>query len=441
MIVRKILTSNQIIALSLIFVILRGFALYQVVTHPDVKYTRDSYEYKNAAINLITENTLYSGDLKENINPALYSRRPPVYPIFLIFPGLIFLSDLFIILVQNILNILIIFLILKILQMYNFSQNINFWIIIIFLIYPTQIIYSNLIMTEILLQTVLVAALYFILKYFLMKKIKYLFYFNLLLAIGVLLKPVLFYFWIVNLLFHVWLYIQHRRRIIILLSLILLISIASWALRNYFMTDYFHFSSIKQFNLLYYNTSSFLINTKGVDYASKTINTIDSVSQTLPFPEANKFIENECFEIIIKHWWSYGIYHLRGVLFFFLDPGRYDFYNFFDIELEKGFFHYITSYGMKGIFKLLGSIPIYILFFLGIIFIFNFVLFIAFIIFTLRNSVPFYLKLTILIFISYFAVLTGPIGASRFKLPLFPFLLIAFAWIFRPLMARLSKEV
>ena len=286
-------------------------------------------------------------------------------------------------------------------------------------------------MAEILLQTLLLAGLFLVIRYFVTEKLKYLFWYNIFLVIAVLVKPVLMYFWIVNLLFHLWIFNLYRHRIILLMPFLMFIAISSWSLRNYSITHYFHFSSIKSFNLLYYNTSSFLINNMGVEYAQHTIGEIDSVSQTLPFPEATRYIEQRCFKIIKEHWLAYGIYHLRGILFFFIDPGRYDVYQFFDLTQDRGFFHYITVYGLSGIPKLLVEIPPGLLVFIGVILIFNLLFFTTFIFFYIRVPAPYYLKIIIFLVVLYFALVTGPLGASRFRLAIFPYLLITFAWSFQ----------
>jgi hypothetical protein len=427
------------IILAVIFLLVRGLALYHAITQPETVNTRDSFEYKKAAVNSWEKGILYAGDLNEHINPALYSRRPPGYPLFLVFARLLSSSDLVVILLQNLINILSILFILKILMMLEFQNTISFWVMLTFVVYPTQIIYTQLIMAEILLQALLLAVLLLVIKYFETEKLKYLFWCNILLAIAALVKPVLMYFWIVNLLFHLWIFKLHRHRIILLMPLLMVIAISGWSLRNYSITHYFHFSSIKSFNLLYYNTSSFLIKNMGVEYARRTIGEIDSVSQTLPFPEANQYIEQQCFKIIKEHWLTYGIYHFRGILFFFIDPGRYDVYQFFDITQDRGFLHYITVYGLRGIPKLLAKIPLGVLAFLGIIFIFNLLFFITFILFYVKVSAPFYLKIMIFIVVLYFALVTGPLGASRFKLPIFPYLLITFAWSLQYVLLRIRS--
>ena len=46
---------------------------------------QDSEEYLYAAQNIIDKQTLYSGDLEQEIDPALYTKRPLGYPLFLSF--------------------------------------------------------------------------------------------------------------------------------------------------------------------------------------------------------------------------------------------------------------------------------------------------------------------------------------------------------------------
>ena len=48
--------------------------------NPRVRLTLDSWECLRAAHNLSNRGVLYAGDLSKPPIPALYSRRPPLYP-------------------------------------------------------------------------------------------------------------------------------------------------------------------------------------------------------------------------------------------------------------------------------------------------------------------------------------------------------------------------
>ena len=140
MIAQLKLSSNQIIIIAVIFVLVRGFAFYHAITQPETVYTRDSIEYKQAAVNLLERHISYAGDLNEDINPSLYSRRPPGYPLFLIFAKLLSSLIWYVIFLQSLMNILSIIFLFKILMMLEFQNIISFSVLLTFVVYPTQII-------------------------------------------------------------------------------------------------------------------------------------------------------------------------------------------------------------------------------------------------------------------------------------------------------------
>jgi hypothetical protein len=427
---RQPFTRSDIIVLLSVFLVIEGYAFYHSFHHPETIYTGDSIEYKMAAQNLLDHHTLYAGKLGKEINPALYSRRPPGYPIFIVISKIISNSDFLIIFLQFLLNLISLLIFIKILSLKETGRTSAFLLMLIFIIYPAQRIYTHFIMAEILLQTLLLSGLFFIIKFFRSKRLSDLFAYNIILAISVLVKPVMLYFWIVNLFFHLGLLKFFRRRIILLFPLIILAVITVWSLRNCLITDYYHFSSIKSFNLLYYNVNSFLSNHYGVDYARKLIEEIDSVTQQMSLAERTEYVEQRSYEILSKHWISYSVYHLRGMAFFFFDPGRFDLYQYWGMNNRKGFFNYISQYGVAGIPLLLHEIPTNILIMLFFIFILNMLLLfgsIGYLIFVPNER---NLKLFIGIIVGYFALLTGPLGASRFRLPIFPYLLLSSIWGF-----------
>ena len=146
--------------------------------------------------------------------------------------------------------------------------------------------------------------------------------------------------------------------------------------------------------------------------------------------DRTEYVEQRSVEILSKHWISYSIYHLRGVTFFFFDPGRFDIYQYWGMNNRKGFFNYISQYGVTGIPLLLHEIPINILIILFFIFILNLLFLFGSIGYLILVPNERNLKLFIGGIVAYFALLTGPLGASRFRLPIFPYLLLSSIWGF-----------
>ena len=177
-------------------------------------YTLDSPEYIYTAANLLQNGISYAGNLVvENPTPDLYSLRPPGYGIFILCCSFFSKNHYFILFIQNVFSIAILFSVYKFLHhKISYSNGlILFWIGLIF--FPVYFILVNMIMADAPLAFVLVLALYSLQKYLERNHLGYIFLFNLLLGLSVLIKPVMMYFWIPNLCFQ-YIYISglHLRR-------------------------------------------------------------------------------------------------------------------------------------------------------------------------------------------------------------------------------------
>ncbi|MBC7426324.1 MAG: hypothetical protein H7321_07295, partial [Bacteroidia bacterium] len=161
-------------------------AMRQIFFEP--AYTRDSIEYINAAQNLENNGILYSGDLQEKINDRLYTKRPAGYPLILIATEQTGNSLLVILILQNILSMCIVLLVVKISEKISPGRS---WILMVILVLfsPAQIIYANMIMSEIWLETVVVYMAYILILKDL-KQLKNWLFIGLLIVAGMLLKPV-----------------------------------------------------------------------------------------------------------------------------------------------------------------------------------------------------------------------------------------------------------
>ncbi len=423
--------KQPLLLIILAGICLQGLIGFHTLRNPNTMYTADSREYLQAADNVRHHFILYAGDIQQPINPALYSRRPPLYPVFIFLSTLVFKNHQFIILTQIALYLLNLLLLWKILSCFKLSSITKDLILILYLLYPSHIIYTHMIMSEIVLQTFLLWALLQFLQFQLTHQLKHLFWYNIAVSLAVLTKPILLYFWIPNLILHLWLFMRDRRKQIVVMSLLFIFTISSWSMRNYFHTGYFHYSSIKNFNLLYYNTHSFLTYKYGSEQAEKFILELESKTQTLNFAESNRLIEKSCFAVLSANAIDYSLYHLRGAFFFFIDPGRYDIYQFLGLPAETGFFHLISRQGIVGILNQLKNIPPLVIGYLFLMASINILLFISLIVFILKGHLPRELKWFIVGVVCYFAVMVGPLGASRLRMPVIPYLMMTVPFLFQ----------
>ncbi|MCA1746618.1 MAG: hypothetical protein LC655_02905, partial [Bacteroidales bacterium] len=239
-----------------------GFLVIQLLQQN--YFLDDSGEYLRAADNLISDQILYSGDSDEPIDPALYTKRLPGYPAFLMLIRFFTTSMVPVIILQMLLSIGSILLMLKIFS----PGKQGSWILFpLLLFFPAQFIYSNLVMTEILFQFVLMLAAFRLYQYIQTEKIGMLWLYQLLLIVAILIKPVMYPFIIPNVILFIVLYYKSRQRLVLISSFIPVIFVIILGGVNQQRTDYYHISSIQQINLVDYNLYYFLMHRDGEEAA------------------------------------------------------------------------------------------------------------------------------------------------------------------------------
>ncbi len=408
----------------LIFIFIFGAIIYLIayaytLGHLDIALAGDAGEYLKVAENFTKHGTFYCGDLNETINPDLYSRRLFLYPLWIA----IFRHVPLILFFQIILSMITGLLIMRILKFQKVKRKWIAAVLILFFLYPSQIIFTQMLMSEIFLQTLLVCAFYFLLLYVRRMKFIHLFVCNLFIAGAVATKPSLLYFWIPNVLLHICLFLKYRKTVILAFPLLMILVISLWSYRNDRLTGVYHYSSIKKHNVLNYNVRSFLIKRYDRETADRTIAAIETAAaEKGTYRAAYHEIENESWKIIKQHWLKYSIHHLQGGLNFFLDPGRFEIYNFFRVESSGSLFVLYTLSGYKGLIEYIKSAPELFVFMLLVTGVINLLLFISLIYFILKLPGEVVFNIYIVLICMYVVIVTGPIGASRFRLPVFPFL-------------------
>jgi hypothetical protein len=117
---------------------------------------------------------------------------------------------------------------------------------------------------------------------------------------------------------------------------------------------------------------------------------------------------------------AYALAHVKGMFQLFLDPGRFDLYNFAGLSTAQpnGLLHEFHQSGLPGVVSFLSKQPLLIVFYILLLFIGNVCKLLIFIL------LPFFSRdksmLLPYLLLIYVAVLTGPIGASRFMTPFLP---------------------
>lgn len=391
----------------------------------------DSEEYIYAADNLFEHGTLYSADMSAREDMRAYTKRPPVYPAFiLVFKG-IFRTSWAVILLQNLLSLFNIWVVFKILSHLGYAKN--KWLAgLLFILTPAQFIYADTIMSEIVMQSLILGFVYQMFRFISEYDIKPLLWGALMLVLAMLTKPVMYPFvyayLLVVIVYAVWL----KKYKLILAGIIPLLVVVGYQQINKARTGYKHFSSISDINLLQYNTRYMLQNFYSIQYADSLVASIQETAVQKPtFKEQQEYKKRASFNILKNHKRAYSIFHIKGMVTFILDPGRFDLYNYFSVDRsQQGFLHYISAEGLQGVVSYLRTQPIALVILLMVIALINFIKALLVMLFLFSKKIPVEVKVILLGIIFYIAFLTGPLGASRFMLPVLPLIVMAItmAW-------------
>ena len=388
-------------------------------------FLADSFEYLQEAENIFEQGLFYCGDLNEQINPDLYTKRPPLYPIFIGLSQLLPGKIIPLLLLQNLLSLFNILILLKIVTRYFKVSKTLIFIFILFS--PVQAIYANLVMSEILFQTLILMMVLYFLSFIKSEKTKHFLLSTLFLVLAMLTKPVMFPFAFVTIALGLFYAFRKKMLKIFLLSLFPFLMVNAYKYWNFERTGYYHYSSITNINLVNYNTNFFLSKTKGVEEANRINAEIhEEASKLSDYASQQVYLKKRATEIIKNDLIKYSIFHIKGSFRFFIDPGRFDIYNFFGLEedVESGFLYTLNEKGFMTALKQLFSLNPWAIVLLLFILFFNVLKTIGFGLFIFTKGVKPVYKISIMILPVYIALATGPLGASRFMLPVLLFIIL-----------------
>lgn len=420
------------------FPILLGAFLLQVLffvlaLHYKSLYLTDSQEYFYQAENIRDHSSLYSWKWQKPFIYQMWTLRTPVYGYLIYQIQKISASHFAILLFQNLLAFInftgLVWLIKenKLPKLY-----LNSLLFLALAFFPTRLVYTNMVMSELVLETGLFWAFFCLVTFLKTWEPRWMLFYNLLLAFAVLTKPVLVYFWLPNLLFMAYLVWQTRKKILLLQGLAMPLVIFALCFYNQQVTGYFHYTSIKTYNLSDYNTLALLTQIHGPDSA-KTI--VKKINQTdadyAKLEDRLKHIEKESYAVIKANLGLYSWLHFRGAINFFLDPGRYDLVNFLpplQTKTEFGFFNEWRKNGFAGILNYFSKIPLGLTLYMALILFMNLVTVVAFGCWLFMRNQPVALRIFGLLLLGYMAAAPGPIGCARFKEPVW--FLLVFATVF-----------
>jgi hypothetical protein len=169
-----------------------------------------------------------------------------------------------------------------------------------------------------------------------------------------------------------------------------------------------------------YNLRYFIMAQEGSDQATELIDSLYvHCGEMTGYPEKNRCLMQGVRERIMNQPFAYGLYHLKGSVRYFLDPGRFDLATYFSLQTAEspGILKVVHQEGFTGIVRFMKSHGWGWVVVLGMIGIFKLLKLTGFLIFLFRgkSGLPFRIFLALLV--GYLAIVTGPLGASRFLLP------------------------
>lgn len=413
----------------LIFLIVFHFALFYSLSMEPLNM-RDSQEYINSSISYKINDNFYAGELGDNTDFRLFGKRTPFYPLVLFVFNILNLNLNLVFILQIFIALFNIYLTLKLLQFLSNHHRKPLYFFTFFLLFtPSLFIYSLVVMADIWLQFFVTICFWAFVEFI---KTKHSYWIVLLIiasTFAALTKPVFLLFSLITAVWSSYYFlVKSRNKVLFLVSLVPIISWYIISNQNQKNTGVFHYSSIGYINLLHYNTNLFLNKTIGKTETEKLLSPLMTVPASKEEFETNyKEVKRVCTAEILKHPFSYAVFHLKGVVYFFVDPGRFDIYSFLRIEKtdSNGFLHNgVNVSKIKSVFQ---QEP---LIFLGLIVvllvnIIKTIGFFGFVWISRKNTIV----LIGAAIVFYVALLTGPLGASRFALPV-QLIISSFAAIF-----------
>lgn len=410
----KVLTT--LVATHLIFFIVKSLIGNYFLT--------DSIEYVRLSQNIWNSFIFSSGDLNA-INEFELTKRPPLYAIFIILSSLGTFNIYLTVFVQNIISISSIYISLSLFQ--KLGTRVNNKVIIVFIISGiSQFVYANLLMSEMFLQFLIVLLCYALFNFLKSRSWKLLLVFQFLVILLFLTKPVFYLIVIPN--FVLAIFLSKKLKYAWTTSLIPLLILFLYCQWNYTRTGSYDFSSIQNINLIDYNLKLFHINKYGEEYALKINEEIkNKADRETNYVNKQRVLREEGYRYLKNDLWSYSWFHFKGSLRMIFDPGRFDLSVFFDEKSneEVGFSRLLNLKNTDEIYNFIMKQSMVVLILLPIILFFNIIKAIGFVKYWVFNFRKVSLVHWVMLFlILYIIALTGPVGASRFLVPILPFITI-----------------
>ena len=394
----------------------------------------DTDRYVQAAGNLAQHGQLYARPWPPAPGSAAvqeFTIRPPGYPLLLAALG----QPVGTLLLQNLLSVAALALVLgRWAASRARPPGWRAWAaaLALALSFPAQLIYANAVMSEVSLQALVLLGAGLAVAFGRTGRARYLAGVAGVLVAAELTKPVWFPFAAVFLLVAGWLSWRQRRWRLAALGALPLLAALAYMGWNGQRTGYAHFSSITDINLLHYNAYGTLMQARGPVRAEAWLDSALLVANGQPsFVARQRTMQAAAGAVLRRYPVRYAGQHLLGMANFFLDPGRFDLSVWLGEGKSAGLLSALRGRGVAGVAGALARQPLALLLALALTALANagrLVLAVH----GFRRAVrrpagagrgegawPWVAAGLLL----YVALLTGPLGAARFLVPVWPLLL------------------
>ncbi len=383
-------------------------------------YNGDSYEYIYLAENML-KGHYYAGNPALPVVESKLTLRTPGYSLFLLLFYPFGFSNTLILLLQNGISIASCWMIREVFLKIAPGTRHSWIYLVLVAAYPAQMIFSDMLAPDILLQFFLVCYFRNLVFFLDRPALKQMILMSLWLIAAVLTKPIVYPFLGLHFIFALGYGFRFRKSawsIVAVIPLLVMLSYGSW---NKSRTGFYHISSVQSVNMLEYNVRLFLVSAYGQAYADSVLKQEKKTITALPrLRERYAYASQKANTLIKDHFIAYTFFHLRESLRFFVEPGKGE------LDLFTGWLSYrferkgnvrdsYRDHGLKGVWHYLEGYPwLPLILMTGL---FNLLRIVGFLLFCFHKQIPLVLRLATCIYIAYFALLTGPVANTRYFLP------------------------
>lgn len=388
-------------------------------------YNGDSFEYIQEAANIKENFFFYSSNRALPVLDEYKTLRTPLYPLFLALIYSIKVNNCLVLFLQNGLSVFNIFYFRKILSEQGYTGHFP-WLLLLFILgFPAQFLYANTIAPEILLQTFTLLYFRHAFLFITRKQAKAALVMSSALLLALLTKPVFYPFAFVHfLLLSAYALAQKINwRLCIAAALIPVAGIVLYSFWNYERTGKYHFSSIQSFNAIFYYNNYFQAK-NGSDTARLFLDQERAIIAAIPeFKDRYDYAHRRGIGLLKENFGDYTAYHLKQSLLFYLEPGKGEI-DLFTGRMTLGGLYTAPTVSFREVLatrsaqKILHYLAAYPTAWLALlILVLNTVKCAGVLLFFFYAQVNRAAKWFLLICFGYFAIITGPIAAPHYVLP------------------------